>query len=100
LAEEIGVIFTGRKRTLLTASGQKIEGEVAIIKELVIEEEILDYERVLVIELSDDVKRSLRGIGVSDLLIIGLTTIESAGLLPDTVTGELKKFETFMSLIH
>ena len=97
LAEEIGVIFTGR-RALVTVSGHKIEGEVAIIKELIIEDEALDYKRVLVNELSEDVKKTLKNIGVSDLLIIELTTIESASLLPDTKNGKLRKFETFLFL--
>ncbi len=67
LAEEVGgVTYTGRNRSLITASGHRVEGEV------------LDYERVLVLELSEGVKETLRNAGVSDSVIIGLTTIEAA----------------------
>ncbi len=85
---------------MVTASGHRIEGEVAIIKELFIEGEVLDYERVLVLELSEDVKETLRSAGVSDSVIIGLTTIEAAGLIPDVTTGKLRKTETFLFTTH
>ncbi len=96
LAEEVGVTYTGRKRSLVSATGHKLEGEVAIIRELVVEDEVLDYEKVMVVELSGEVSKVLRDMGVEDSVIIGLTTIELAGLMPDTATGRLKKVETFL----
>ena len=100
LAEEVGVTYTGRRRALITASGHRVEGEVGIVKELVIEGETLDYERVLVLELSEVVKETLRSAGVSDSVIVGLTTIEAAGLVPNTATGRLRKTETFLFPIY
>ncbi|WP_054855793.1 hypothetical protein [Vulcanisaeta sp. JCM 16161] len=100
MAEEVGVAYTGRRRALVTAFGHRVEGEVAIIRELLIEGEVLDYERVLVLELSEGVKETLRNAGVSDSVIIGLTTIEAAGLIPDTVTGRLRKTEAFLFTTH
>jgi hypothetical protein len=50
----------------------------------------------MVVELSGDVRKVLRGIGVDDSVIIGLTTVELACLMPDTATGRLKKVETFL----
>jgi predicted aspartyl protease len=91
LADELGVEFTGKERALITASGQKLVGRVAIVKELVVEGEALDYERVLVLSFNDDVKRLLRDLGADPTIILGVTTLESAGLVPDLVTGRLKK---------
>ena len=96
LAENVGVTYTGRMRSLVSATGHKLEGEVAIVRELVVEDEVLDYEKVMVVELSGDVRKVLREMGVDDSVIIGLTTVELAGLMPDTATGRLKKVETFL----
>jgi predicted aspartyl protease len=96
LAENVGVTYTGRRRSLVSATGHKLEGEVAIVRELVVEDEVLDYEKVMTVELSGDARKVLREIGVDDSVIIGLTTVELAGLMPDTVTGLLKKVETFL----
>ncbi|WP_243676352.1 hypothetical protein [Vulcanisaeta distributa] len=54
----------------------------------------------MVLELSEDVKETLRSAGVSDSVIIGLTTIEAAGLIPDVTTGKLRKTETFLFTTH
>jgi hypothetical protein len=43
----------------------------------------------MVVELSGDARKVLREIGVYDSVIIGLTTVELAGLMPDTATGRL-----------
>jgi predicted aspartyl protease len=96
LAENVGVTYTGRRRSLVSATGHKLEGEVAIVRELIVEDEVLDYEKVIVVELSGDARKVLREIGVDDSVIVGLTTVELAGLMPDTATGRLKKVETFL----
>jgi hypothetical protein len=57
---------------------------------------VLDYEKVMVVELSGGLRKVLRGLGVDDSVIIGLTTVELAGLIPDTATGRLKKVEKFL----
>jgi hypothetical protein len=96
LAENVGVTYTGRRRSLVSATGHKLEGEVAIVRELIVEDEVLDYEKVIVVELSGDARKVLREIGVDDSVIVGLTTVELAGLMPDIATGRLKKVETFL----
>jgi predicted aspartyl protease len=96
LAENVGVTYTGRRRSLVSATGHKLEGEVAIVRELVVEDEVLDYEKMMVVELSGDLRKVLRELGVDDSVIIGLTTVELVGLMPDTATGRLKKVETFL----
>jgi hypothetical protein len=53
----------------------------------------------MVVELSGGLRKVLREIGVDDSVIIGiigLTTVELAGLMPDTATGRLKRVETFI----
>ena len=45
LAENVGVTYTGRRRSLVSATGHKLEGEVAIVRELVVEDEVLDTRR-------------------------------------------------------
>jgi predicted aspartyl protease len=96
LAENVGVTYTGRRRSLVSATGHKLEGELAIVRELIVEDEVLDYEKVMVVELSGGLRKVLREMGVDDSVIIGLTTVELAGLMPDTATGRLKKAETFL----
>jgi hypothetical protein len=96
LAKEVGVTYTGRTRSLVSATGQTLVSEVAIVRELVVEDEVLEYEKVMVVELSGDVRKVLREIGVDDSVIIGLTTVELTCLMPDTATGRLKKVGTFL----
>jgi len=96
LAETIGVTYTGRKRSLLSATGHRLEGEIAIVRELIVEGEVLDYEKVLRVEFSEEVRKVLRSLEVEDSLILGLTTVELASFTPDTATGRLRKVETFL----
>ncbi len=96
LAESVGVEYTNRKRSLTSATGNKLEGQVAIFKELKVEDEILDYEKALVVEFDDEVRAALRKLGVSDSAIIGVVTLELANFIPDVTTGKLKKIEAFL----
>jgi predicted aspartyl protease len=95
VADAVGVMYTGRRRMLMSAAGHRLEGEVAIVKELNIEGEVLDYEKVLAVKLTEEVKKALRKLDVDDSIIVGITTIELAGFIPDTSTGKLRKIETF-----
>jgi predicted aspartyl protease len=95
VADAVGVTYTGRRRMLMSATGHRLEGEVAIVRELNIEGEVLDYEKVLAVKLAEEVKKTLRKLDVDDSMIIGITTIELAGFIPDTSTGKLRKIETF-----
>jgi predicted aspartyl protease len=95
VADAVGVMYTGRRRMLMSATGHRLEGEVAIVGELNIEGEVLDYEKVLAVRLSEEVKKALRKLDVDDSIIVGITTIELAGFISDTTTGRLRKIETF-----
>ena len=96
IADAVGVVYTGRRRTLISATGHRLEGEVAVVRELIVEGEVLDYEKVLAVRLNEEVKKALRNLDVDDSIIIGITTIELAGLVPDTATGRLRKIEAFL----
>jgi len=91
VADAVGVTYTGRRRMLMSAAGHRLEGEVAIVRELNIEGEVLDYEKVLAVRLSEEVKKTLRKLDVDDSIIVGITTIELAGFIQDTTTGKLRK---------
>jgi uncharacterized membrane protein len=95
VADAVGVTYTGRRRMLISTAGHRLEGEVAIVRELNIEEEVLDYEKVLAVKLTEEVKKALRKLDVDDSIIVGITTIELAGFIPDTSAGKLRKIETF-----
>jgi len=96
MAERLGARYMRRKRSLVSAAGHKLEGEVGIVRELMIEGETLDYEKVLVVELGDEVKTALRKLDVCDSLILGVTTVELANFIPDTSTGRVRKVEAFL----
>jgi len=96
LVETIGVTYTGRKRSLTSATGHKLEGEIAIVRELTVEEEVLDYEKVLVVEFDGEVRKALRKLDADDSVILGVTTVELASFIPDTSTGKLRKIEAFL----
>jgi len=95
VADAVGVMYTGRRRMLMSATGHRLEGEVAIVRELNIEGEALDYEKVLAVKLGEEVKKTLRELDVDDSIIVGIAAIELAGFIPDTSTGKLRKIETF-----
>jgi predicted aspartyl protease len=96
VAEEVGVLRTGRRRALISAGGHKLEGEGVAFRELSVEGEVLDYEKALEVELSGEVKEVLRGLGVDEHVIVGLATVELAGFIPDTAAGKLRKVEAFL----
>jgi len=96
VADKVGVIYIKRTLTLTTASGHKMEGELAVINKLIIDEEELPYAHLLILEIPKEVKEMLRSKQLSDWGIIGLTTLELLNLMPDITTGKLKKTESFM----
>jgi len=96
LAEHIGVEYTGRKLSLISVSGHRIEALEALIPEFVLEGETLKYEAVAVAEISGEVKEALRRSGLDEHVIIGLLTLERAGMVPNAVTGRLERVEIFV----
>lgn len=96
LADHVGVTYTGRKRALTSATGHRLEGEIAMVREMLVEGEVLDYATFIAVSFSEEVREALRKLDISDPIILGLTTVELAGFLPDTSTGKLRKIETFL----
>ncbi|KPV61713.1 MAG: hypothetical protein AOA66_1683 [Candidatus Bathyarchaeota archaeon BA2] len=96
VVDKVGVTHVKRTLTLMTASGHKMDGELAVINKLIVEGEELPYAHLLVLRIPEEVKEMLRSKQLSDWGIIGLTTLELLNLMPDTMTGKLKKAESFM----
>ena len=49
------------------------------------------YERVLALGFSDELKKLLKDLGVDQTIILGVSTLESAGFVPDSMTGGLRR---------
>lgn len=96
LAERIGVEYTGRVLNLISISGQVLKALEAVVPMLRVEDEELKYEAVAVISIPEDVKRVLKQSGLDENIVVGLLTLERAGMVPDTVTGTLRKVEMLM----
>jgi len=96
LAEHLGVVYTGRKLGFVPASGYRVEAVEAIVPELVLEGEALKYEAVAVTEIPGEVREALRRSGLEELLIVGLLTLERAGMKPNPVTRRLERVEGFI----
>ena len=90
LAEELGVEYTGRKLTVTVLDGDQVEAHEAVVKKLIVKDEVLHYERVLVFDFHPNLKDKLRAFGC-DLIIVGTLTIEAAGFILDPVERRLRK---------
>jgi len=96
LAERLGVIYTGRKLSFIQASGHRVEAVEAIVPELILEGEALKYEAVAVTEIPGEVREALARSRLDELLIVGLLTLERAGMKPNPATGRLERVEGFV----
>jgi len=96
LAEYIGVEYIGRKLSPVLVSGHRIEAIEALISEFVLEEEALRHEAVAVAEIPREVKEALRRNKLDERIIVGLLTLERAGMKPNTLSGKLERVEIFM----
>jgi len=96
IADEVDVTYIKRMLTVTTASGHKMEGELAVAEKLTVEKEELAYAHLLVLEIPREVKEMLKSRQLCDWGIIGLTTLELLNLMPDIMTGQLRKAESFM----
>jgi len=96
LAERIGVEYTGRKLSLISVSGHRVEAVEALIPELVLEGEVLKYEAVAVAEIPKEVREALRRDELDEHLVVGLLTLERAGMRPNPATGRLERVESFI----
>jgi len=96
LAEHIGVEYTGRRLDLISVSGHRVEAVEALIPELVLESEVLRYEAVAVAEIPKEVREALRRDELDEHLVLGLLTLERAGMRPNPATGRLERVESFI----
>jgi predicted aspartyl protease len=96
LAERVGVEYTGRTLSFISASGHPVKALEAVVPELEVEGEALRYEAVAVAEIPEAVKRVLRESGLDENVVLGLLTLERASMVPDTATGTLRRVEAFI----
>ena len=59
------------EQSLTNATGHKLEGEIAVVRELTMEDKILDYEKVLATKLSGEVKEGSPLYMLVYVLVIG-----------------------------
>ena len=96
IAERIGVEYTGRRLRFLAISGHTVEASEAIVQELDIEGEALKYEVVAVTGIPPAVKDMLKRNRLDENVIIGVLTLDRANMVPNTLTGRLKRVGSFI----
>ncbi len=97
LADQVGVSFTGVKVNLTPFYGE-VEAEQAVIEELTVSDTPLESELVAVASIPERAKELLRRLHVDPRLIVGLSTIERAGFVPDPSFGALRKADVVFSV--
>jgi len=90
-AREIGVKTVDRRVNLIVADGHEVIGDLAVINELMVENESLPYAHIVILDFPNKLAKRLEDLGLSKHIILGLLTLETLGLAPDTATGRLKK---------
>jgi len=96
LADRLGVEYTGREISFISISGHSVKALEAIVAEFEVEGEKLKYEPVAISEIPEKVKDALRSNELDENIILGVLTMERGNMVPDTVTGKLRKVESFM----
>ena len=91
IAESLNLKSTGRSLELTTLSGEKVFCSEMVTSKLIVEGETLVSERVAVCELPTNTKEKLKAMDVDPYLIIGVITLEAAGLKANPVTGKVEK---------
>lgn len=96
LAERVGVEYTGRSINFVSVSGHIVKASEAIIPEFELDGEALKYEAVAVAGMPRGVKEALKDSGLDENLVVGLLTLERAGMIPDTASGRLERVGSFI----
>lgn len=91
IAEEISVKYVGRRVRIVTADCHEVEAELAIVDRLVVEDEESPFAYVAVMNFPSRLREKLQKLSLCDYCIIGLISLELLQLIPDTVTGKLRK---------
>ena len=91
LVDELGLVPTTRILRLTTLSGEEVLCDEMLSKELMLEDEKLASERVATCELPSNVKEKLKAMNADPCIIIGVVTLEAAGLIVNPLTGKLQK---------
>ncbi|MEN2975431.1 MAG: aspartyl protease family protein [Candidatus Caldarchaeales archaeon] len=96
LAEDVGVKYLDRIVKLVIADGHEVLAKLAIVERLFLEDEELPYAHIAIVDFPDRLKERLKSLELSDKCIIGMSTLEILGLIPNTTTGRLEKLGSLL----
>lgn len=89
LVVELGLRGFGKAE--IATLGLKVEGYFPDVKNVVIEDAEMGPRRIVICRFSQEVEERLKSLGCSERTIIGVSAIEDAGYIPNTVKGTLEK---------
>lgn len=96
LAEEVGVRYLNRSVKPIVADGHEVSAALAIVDKLLVEDEELSYAHIAIVGFPDKLRERLRSLGVSEKCIVGMSTLEILGLIPNTTLGRLEKLGSLL----
>jgi len=89
LVGELGLKGFGKAE--VATLGMAIECYFTDVKNVVIEDVEIGPRRIVVCGFPNEVKERLKSLGCSEKIILGVSAIEDAGYIPNTVKGVLEK---------
>jgi len=89
LVGDLGLKGFGRAE--VATLGTAIECYFTDVKNVFVEDVEIGPRRIVVCRFPDKVKERLRSLGCSEKIILGVSAIEDAGYIPNTVKGVLEK---------
>jgi len=93
IAKAIGLKPTGRVVELATLSGDEVLCDEMLTEVFEIEGKALAIERVAVCKLPSKAREKLRALGAGPNMVIGMVTLEGAGLVINPAMGKLEKVD-------
>ena len=96
VADKVGVEYAGEEDRVVVADGHEVKGELAVVRELVIEGRKLPYAHLAVIKFPQKLREALRRMGLSSCCIAGLTALEPLQLILGTATGRLRELPALL----
>lgn len=89
LVAELGLKSFGKAK--VATLGMAVECQFTVLKSVVIEDFEIGPRRVMVFRFPDEIKERLKSLGGSEKIILGISAIEDAGYISNTVKGVLEK---------
>jgi len=86
---ELGLRSFGRAE--VATLGRKVECRFTDVKNVAIEDAEIGPRRIVVCRFPNEVKERLKSLDCSEKIILGVSALEDAGYIPNTVKGALDK---------